>query len=73
MPDPYRYGIAEDVWEDIVKKIRRILIQRAEEKRTIYYSDLVKEIKTIPLEPDSPALYEMLEEISRNEVELGRY
>lgn len=56
----------------IKKDIIRILVKVAKSKYTIPYSDLVKELKREMLEANSPALHDMLGEISETEGMLGR-
>ena len=52
--------------------MRQILIGLAKQRRTITYSDLVAQIKVIDLQRDSPALWNMLGEISTAEDAAGR-
>jgi hypothetical protein len=69
--DATRYGHSPAAWDAAREEMRRLLIGRAGEGRTIAYSDLVYQVKTIKLEPDSDALAAMLGEISEEEDALG--
>jgi hypothetical protein len=73
---PSQYGYENADWEAAKEEMRSILIERArvggEVKGTIPYSDLVNQVTTIHLEPDSYALAAMLGEISSEEDAAGR-
>ena len=61
--------------EDLEKakeEMRQILIGRAKMRQTIPYMDLVAQVKAIDLPRNSPALWNMLEEISTEEDAAGR-
>ena len=66
------HGFDPEVWERAGEEARQILIQRAREGRTIAYSELVAEVKTIKVKPNSDALAMMLDGISRSEDAAGR-
>ena len=59
-------------WENAREEARQILIRRAREGQTIFYSELTGEMKTISLDPHEPALGQLLGEISRQEHAAGR-
>ncbi len=67
-----RSGHSLESWESAREEMRRLLIARARAGQTIAYSELVAEVRTIHLEPDSHALAAMLGEISEEEDALGR-
>lgn len=67
-----RYGHPPELWEAAREEMRRLLVARARAGNTIAYSELVVQVKTIRLEPDSHALATMLGEISEEEDALGR-
>ena len=52
--------------------MRHILIDRAKQRQTIPYTDLVAQVKAIDLPRNSPALWNMLGEISTEEGAAGR-
>lgn len=68
-----KFGYDTLEWDVAKEEIRQILIQRARSSSpTITYSDLVREVDSIRLEPDSHALRTMLGEISTEEDSSGR-
>ena len=68
----FDHGFQEEVWEAAKAEARRAMIAVATRQGVIYYSDLVAEICSINLEPQSPQLAHMLGEISTEEHEAGR-
>ena len=70
--DNTRYGFPLDKWEQAREEIRRILIACARKPETIAYSDLLRQVKEIHLEPDSYAVGPILGEVSESEDALGR-
>ena len=70
MTKTYEYG--PNQWEEAREEARQILIRRAREGQTIFYSELTGEMKTISLDPHEPALGQLLGEISREEHAAGR-
>jgi hypothetical protein len=67
-----RYGFADADWTVAKTEMTAILVERAKLRGAIPYSDLVRQVRTIHLEPDSPALAAMLGEISEAEDAAGR-
>lgn len=67
-----RYGFSSQQWEAGREEIRRTLIARAREGRTISYSELISQVHTVRLSPDASALAAMLGEISEAEDAQGR-
>ena len=67
-----RYGFDLQKWAAGKEEMRQALIQRAKVRGMISYSELVKKITEIELEPDSYALAAMLGEISIEENTAGR-
>ncbi|MEJ5375822.1 MAG: hypothetical protein WHX93_04530 [bacterium] len=70
MARKYGYSIAD--WNKAKEEMRRILVDRARVRGMIPYSELVSQISTIQMEPESYALAAMLGEISREEDDAGR-
>lgn len=70
MPD--KYGFPELQWERAKEEMKQLLIDRAKVRGMIPYSELVQQVKTIKLEPESYALAKMLGEISTAEDKAGR-
>ena len=67
-----RHGFDSEEWGRAREEARQILVQRAREGRTIAYSELVGEVKTVDIQPRSDALAMMLDGISRSEDAAGR-
>jgi hypothetical protein len=67
-----RFGHEPEAWEAAKEETTRILCERASAKTTISYSELVQQVETVRLEPDSNALAAILGEISTEEDEAGR-
>lgn len=67
-----KFGITNAQWDAAKEEIRAILIKRVNEKRPIFYSELVEEVHTVKLRAKDPALDTLLDEISREEDAAGR-
>jgi len=67
-----RYGYHIEERNAAKEKMRQSLIERARVRGMIPYSELVDQVATIQLEPDSYALAAMLGEISTEEDAAGR-
>jgi hypothetical protein len=67
-----KHGYKLEEWETAKEEMRQILIGQAKQGRTIPYSDLAAQIKTIKLPRNSPDLWNMLGEISTKEDAAGR-
>ena len=67
-----KYGYSTIDWNSAKEEMRQILIERAKVRGMISYSELVEQIQTIQLEPESYALAAMLGEISSDEDASGR-
>jgi len=67
-----KYGYKAEDWEKAKEEMREILIDRAKQRQTIPYTDLVADIEAIDLPRNSPALWDMLGEISTAEDAAGR-
>lgn len=61
------HGFPEADWNAAKEEARQIMISRAKLRGMIPYSDLLKEIQRIILEPHDPRLFHMLGEISSAE------
>ena len=70
MTTRFGYSIAD--WNKAKEEMRRILIERAKVRGMISYSELVAQMRTIYITPESYALAAMLGEISRAEDAVGR-
>ena len=69
---PEKYGFDIDDWNAAKEEMREALAERAKVRGMIPYSELVNQVTTISLEPNSYALAAMLGEISAEEDEAGR-
>ncbi len=67
-----KHGYKLEEWETAKEEMRQILIGQAKQGRTIPYSDLAAQIKTIKLPRNSPDWWNMLGEISTKEDAAGR-
>ena len=67
-----RYGFSPEEWTAAMEEMRQALIERAKLRGMIPYSELVENIKTIELQPNSFALAAMLGELSSEEDAVGR-
>ena len=65
-------GFSIERWESAKDEARQIMIARARRGRTIAYSDLASEIKSISLQARDLRLFYLLGEISTEEDALGR-
>lgn len=66
------FGFTENESNTTKEDIRQVLIGVAKAQGTIYYSELVRRLPTVKLEPHHFALFNMLGEISIDEYEKGR-
>jgi len=67
-----RYTYPQAQWDMAKEEMRQVLIARASLRGMIPYSELVRQVRTIRLEPDSFAFHAMLGEISTDEDEADR-
>ena len=67
-----KYGYSTADWNKAKEEMRQILIERAKVRGVIPYSELVAQVRTIQIKPESYALAAMLGEISRAEDTAGR-
>jgi hypothetical protein len=67
-----RYGFSEEAWAAAKEEMRQAMVERAEVRGMIPYSELVETVKVIDLEPNSYALSAMLGEISSEEDAAGQ-
>lgn len=74
MPGGERYvhGFSKSDWRVAKDEAREAMIERAKVRGMIPYSDLVRRITTIQLEPHDPRLFRLLGEISTEEDAVGR-
>ena len=68
----FDHGFADEVWEAAKAEARQAMIAVAARRGVIAYSDLVSEINSLSLEPQSLDLAHMLGEISTSEHDAGR-
>jgi hypothetical protein len=61
-----RYGLSIEQWNTAKEEIRQVLMSRAKLRGMIPYSELVAQIHSVNLEPDSYALAHILGEISKD-------
>ena len=66
-----KFGHSAVAWNDAKEEMRQVLIATAKKRLTISYSQLVNEVQTIHLEPDSQILAILLGEISSEEDAAG--
>jgi hypothetical protein len=62
-----RYGMTPEQWQALRAEARAVIIDRALQRRTIYYSELCAELTTASIKPYSYALVALLEEICERE------
>jgi hypothetical protein len=67
-----RFGFTPKQWEAAKEEMRQLLAEYARQERTVSYSELVFNLHTIKLDPDSYALAHLLGEISTEEDVAGR-
>jgi hypothetical protein len=67
-----KYGFEIEDWDKAKAEMKTLLVQRARLRGMMPYSDLVRKVTAISLEPNSPALSTMLGEISAEEDDAGR-
>ena len=65
-------GISQADWDASKEEARAIMIDRTKVRGMITYTDLVKQIKRVRLEPHDPRLFHLLGEISTEEDAAGR-
>lgn len=70
--DGIHTGFSEQDWTAAKTEARDAMVGRAKVRGMITYSDLVKQITRIKLEPHDPRLFHMLGEISSEEDAAGR-
>ena len=68
----FDHGCPEETWEAARAEARDAMVAVAARRRLIAYSDLVAEIRSLDLQPQSDHLAHMLGEISMAEHEAGR-
>lgn len=66
------YGFTENEWNAAKSEIRSVLVSVAKKEETITYSDLTSQLRSVKLEPNQYALFEILGEISSEEHKAGR-
>lgn len=62
-----RWGFEDVAWQTAKEEGKRLLASYARRRRTIPYSEFVKKIGAIHLEPNDPRLHHFLDEISTEE------
>jgi hypothetical protein len=70
--DGFRHGFSDEDWVAAKEEARQAMIVTAKRRGMITYSDLVKSIRRISLEPNDGRLAHMLGEISSEEDSAGR-
>lgn len=69
----FDHGFSESDWNAAKEEARQAMIAVARRGNLIYYSELVKKIKSCVLEPHGSPLAHMLGEISSEEDDKGRW
>ena len=68
----FKHGFAESDWQAAKEEARQAMIRRAKVPRTISYSELVSEIRSVKLEPHDARLSHLLGLIAEEESQAGR-
>lgn len=68
----FNHGFDQSAWEAAKAQARDVMIRRARVRGMIPYSDLVREVTAIRMEPHDPRLFHFLGEIASEEDEAGR-
>lgn len=68
----FNHGFDLAAWDAAKVQARDVMIQRARVRGMIPYSDLVREVTAIRMEPHDPRLFHFLGEIASEEDEAGR-
>src|SRR5882724_1845312 len=70
--DGMKHGFSHEEWAAGKQEARSIMIERAKLRGMVAYSDLVKQMHSVRLEPHDPRLFHLLGEISSEEDAAGR-
>jgi molybdopterin synthase catalytic subunit len=68
----FNHGFDRAAWDAAKAQARDVMIRRARVRGMIPYSDLVREVTAIRMEPHDPRLFYFLGEIASEEDEAGR-
>lgn len=68
----FNHGFDQAAWDAAKTQARDVMIRRARVRGMIPYSDLVKDVTAIRMEPHDPRLFRFLGEIASEEDEAGR-
>lgn len=71
-PKDFKYGIPVEIWDEAKEEASLAIREVASDRSLIFYSDLVKRIRSCALEPYGEPLAKMLGEISTDEDAAGR-
>jgi molybdopterin synthase catalytic subunit len=66
------FGFPEAAWQSAKREAKAALVARARVRGMLPYSDLVRSIHSISLEPHDVRLFHLLGELSTEEAEAGR-
>ena len=69
---PNTFGYDGQTWDDAVGEVRVALVERAQVRGFISYSELAGGIQTMDVDPHSPVLWELLGDVSTAEDAAGR-
>lgn len=58
------FGVPASQWEAAKAEARAIMIERAKQRKTIFYSELVSHLRSLVMEAHDPRLFHLLGEIS---------
>jgi hypothetical protein len=66
------HGMTESQWESVKSEMVPVMRRTATNEDTISYSDLMKQVRTIRIGPDDPAVASLLGQISEDAGAAGR-
>lgn len=70
--DSFKHGFSELDWKNAKEEARSTMIAVARRRGMMTYSELVRNIRSISLQPHDPRLFHFLGEISSEEDDAGR-
>lgn len=71
-PNSKRAKLADAKWSDLKAEMRQVMVELAQQERTITYAELCAMLKTAYLHYHSPVLVRLLDEIGLAESQAGR-
>lgn len=70
--DNFRHGFPEARWSEAKRQARDAMISVAKQRGMLTYTELVRKVSAISLQPHDPRLFHFLDEISTEEDHAGR-